>query len=54
MVHSTVRVELNGCQWFGFVPLPAEVMGALALVTIVYLISVYVVKRWFFAHYQLS
>jgi Mg2+-importing ATPase len=41
-------------QWFGFVPLPAEVMGALALVTIVYLISVYLVKRWFFAHYQLS
>jgi Mg2+-importing ATPase len=41
-------------HWFGFVPLPAEVMGALALVTIVYLISVYLVKRWFFAHYQLS
>jgi P-type Mg2+ transporter len=41
-------------QWFGFVPLPAEVMGALALVTIVYLISVYLLKRWFLAHYQLS
>jgi hypothetical protein len=27
--------------------------NALALVTIVYLISVYLVKRWFFAHYQL-
>jgi hypothetical protein len=38
----------------GFVPLPAEVMGALALVTIVYLISVYLVKRSFFARYQLS
>jgi len=36
-------------RWFGFVPLPADVMGALALVTIVYLISVYLVKRWFFA-----
>ncbi len=41
-------------HWFGFVPLPAKVMGALALVTIVYLISVYLVKRWFFAHYQRS
>jgi Mg2+-importing ATPase len=40
--------------WFGFVPLPAEVMGALALVTIVYLISVYLVKRWFFARYRLA
>jgi P-type Mg2+ transporter len=40
-------------RWFGFAPLPAEVMGALALVTIVYLISVYLVKRWFFAHYRL-
>jgi P-type Mg2+ transporter len=39
-------------RWFGFVPLPAEVMSALALVTIVYLISVYLVKRWFFARYS--
>jgi P-type Mg2+ transporter len=41
-------------HWFGFVPLPAEVMGALALVTITYLVSVYGVKRWFYAHYKLS
>jgi P-type Mg2+ transporter len=41
-------------HWFGFVPLPAEVMSALALITLVYLISVYFVKRWFFAHYQLT
>jgi P-type Mg2+ transporter len=38
-------------HWFGFVPLPAEIMGALALITLVYLISVYLVKRWFFADY---
>jgi Mg2+-importing ATPase len=41
-------------HWFGFVPLPAEVMGALAIVTIAYLIVVYGVMRWFFARYRLS
>ncbi len=40
--------------WLGFVPLPAEIMGALALVTITYLIAVYVLKRWFFAHFRLT
>src|SRR3974377_848701 len=33
-------------HWFGFVPLPAEVMGALALVTVAYLAAIYGVKRW--------
>jgi len=41
-------------HWFGFVPLSAEVMGALALVTITYLAAVYLLKRWFFAHYELT
>jgi Mg2+-importing ATPase len=41
-------------QWLGFVPLPTEVMGALALITIAYLIAVYAVKRWFFARYKLN
>ena len=40
--------------WLGFVPVPAALMGALALVTITYLIAVHCVKRWFFKHYQLS
>ncbi len=40
--------------WLGFVPLPAALMGALALVTIAYLVLVYVVKRWFFKRYQLD
>jgi Mg2+-importing ATPase len=40
--------------WLGFVPPSAEIMGALALVTIAYLIAVYGAKRWFFAHYRLS
>ena len=39
-------------HWLGFVPVPAALMGALALVTIVYLIAVYGVKRWFFNHYR--
>jgi Mg2+-importing ATPase len=41
-------------HWLGFVPLPAAVLGALALVTFIYLVAVYGVKRWFFTHYQLS
>jgi Mg2+-importing ATPase len=40
--------------WLGFVPVPAALMGALALVTIAYLVLVYVMKRWFFARYQLE
>ena len=40
-------------HWLGFVPLPAGVLGALALVTAAYLITVYVAKRWFFAKYNL-
>jgi Mg2+-importing ATPase len=41
-------------HWLGFVPLPTPVLGALALVTIAYLVTVYGVKRWFFARYQLN
>ncbi len=41
-------------HWLGFVPLPAAMMGALALVAIAYLLSVYVVKRWFQKRYGLS
>ena len=41
-------------HWLGFVPLPATVMGALALVTVSYLVTVYGVKRWFFKRYQLA
>jgi len=40
--------------WLGFVPIPAALMGALALVTITYLALVYVVKRWFFKRYKLD
>ncbi|MGO9173534.1 MAG: magnesium-translocating P-type ATPase [Rhodomicrobium sp.] len=40
--------------WLGFVPPSAALMGALALVTIAYLVLVYFVKRWFFARYQLD
>jgi Mg2+-importing ATPase len=41
-------------HWLGFVPVPASVMGALALVTITYLLTVYGVKQWFFKRYQLG
>jgi len=40
--------------WFGFVPMPATVMSALALVTITYLAAVHGLKRWFFARYELG
>ena len=41
-------------HWLGFVPLSAELMAALALVTAAYLVAVYGLKRWFFAHYKLT
>ncbi|MGO9392156.1 magnesium-translocating P-type ATPase [Rhodoblastus sp.] len=40
--------------WLGFVPLPATVMGALALVTAAYLALVFFVKGWFFRRYRLG
>jgi P-type Mg2+ transporter len=40
--------------WFGFVPVPAPIMGALVLVTIAYLLAVHGVKRWFFARHNLG
>ena len=40
--------------WLGFVPLPATVLAALALVTAAYLAVVFLVKRWFFARHQLN
>ena len=41
-------------HWFGFVPIPATLFGTLALVTIVYLLTVHGAKRWFFARYKLG
>jgi len=41
-------------HWLGFVPLPANVIGALFLVTAIYLVAVSGVKRWFFARYKLT
>jgi len=38
----------------GFVPLPATVLGALALVTAAYLVSVYAAKRFLFEHHKLD
>ncbi len=38
----------------GFVALPAAILGALALVTAAYLVTVYGFKGWFFKRYQLD
>ena len=40
--------------WLGFVPPSATLMGAIALLTVTYLVLVYVVKQWFFKRYQLD
>ncbi len=37
--------------WLGFVPVPAAMMGALALVTVAYLLVVFGVKHFFFNRY---
>ncbi len=41
-------------HWFGFVAPPASLMGALAVVTLVYLLAVQVIKQWFFRRYRLT
>ncbi len=41
-------------HWLGFVPPSAALMGAIALLTIAYLLLVFVVKQWFFKWYQLD
>jgi Mg2+-importing ATPase len=41
-------------HWFGFVPIPATLIGALGLVTLIYLLTVHGAKRWFFARYKLG
>jgi P-type Mg2+ transporter len=40
--------------WLGFVPPSITLMGALALVTVAYLVAAYGVKRWFYTRYQLG
>jgi P-type Mg2+ transporter len=41
-------------HWLGFVPPSAALMGAIALLTISYLVLVYAVKQWFFKRHQLD
>ncbi|MGA7324245.1 MAG: magnesium-translocating P-type ATPase [Rhodomicrobium sp.] len=53
-VAAVALPYLPFAHWLGFVPLPAPLLGALALVTVTYLAAVYGVKRWFFAHYRLD
>ena len=40
--------------WLGFVPVPAPLLAAIALVTAIYLGTVYLVNRWFFTRYQIG
>ncbi|MEO8747350.1 MAG: HAD-IC family P-type ATPase, partial [Rhodanobacter sp.] len=40
--------------WLGFVPVPASVLAALALVATVYLGAVFLVNRWFFTRHQIG
>lgn len=51
---AVVLPYLPFAHWLGLVPLPAIVLGALALVTAAYLACVYAMKRWFFARYRLE
>jgi len=41
-------------NWLGFVPLPIEMLGALALVIAGYLVAVHGAKRWFFARHRIG
>jgi Mg2+-importing ATPase len=41
-------------QWFGFVPIPTAVLGALVGITALYLATVYIARNWFFRRHGLS
>jgi hypothetical protein len=41
-------------HWLGLVAPPAALLGAVALVTLIYLLLVHCVKRWFFRRYELN
>ena len=41
-------------QWFGFVPIPAALLGALMGITALYLATVSVARNWFFRRHGLS
>lgn len=40
--------------WFGFTPLPIALLGALGILTGIYLVLVQRVKRWFYVHHPLA
>ncbi|MGB3864947.1 MAG: magnesium-translocating P-type ATPase [Xanthobacteraceae bacterium] len=40
---------LPGADWFGFVPLPAPIVGGLLAIMLAYLAATEATKRWFFA-----
>jgi len=58
LVLSTVAVivlalsvpYLPGADWFGFVPLPPQVLAGLGVITLLYLLVSEIAKYWFFAH----
>lgn len=41
---------LPGSAWFGFVPLPAQIMAGLVAITLTYLAASEATKHWFFAY----
>ena len=40
---------LPGADWFGFVPLPAQVLGGLMVIALAYLAASEAIKNWFFS-----
>ena len=54
MLASSSRLSFQGPRLPGSAASCASVMGALALVTITYLLTVYGVKQWFFKRYQMG
>ena len=41
---------LPGADWFGFVPLPPQILAGLGVITLFYLVVSEIAKYWFFAH----
>lgn len=40
--------------WLGFTPMPADLLGALMLVAVAYLVTVFAVMRWLFRRFELG
>ena len=54
MIFAVALPYTSFGQWFGFVPLPANLLAAIALTTAVYLLLAQAVKTLFYSRHSYS